>query len=152
MDQQLNDAVIDATKKTIKTFFDIEATNSKPQHAESVVPCEEMCAVIGLTGGYVGLIKVNCLISFAQRVSKFLMGEESPPGSKALKDCVGEFLNTIAGSAKRFFEGDTDPYLISIPTVVAGKNLRVYTMKGNSIAYIEFDIGGEKLTVEIVLK
>ena len=113
-------------KATMETYYAMMGTTikaGKPSLRNGRGICYDVSGVIGITGGVKGAVALSFPEASALKsVSRFL-GEEMTEVDDDVMDAIGELANIVAGYAKKFLT-DFD-ISISLPTVMAGKGLRI---------------------------
>lgn len=91
---------------------------------------QELSIVISFLGKLNGAFVFKCSKEFAVKLGSTMLGTEITPTD--VTDAVGEVLNMITGATKKHYsDGVEDPYKVSIPTAVLGKDY-VISLKANT--------------------
>ena len=81
-------------------------------------------AMVGLAGTLCGVLSIRCDASSAAAIASRMLGE--PVGSTSctdqLRDALGEICNMIAGNFKARVEGLQEKCMLSVPTVITGRD------------------------------
>ncbi|MEO7423588.1 MAG: chemotaxis protein CheX [Fibrobacteria bacterium] len=104
--------------ETFKTMLNTKVTPGKLILVKHVKIHQDICGIIGLSGGAKGSIILTFpRITALKAVSEFI-GEKVLAIDEVVKDAIGELANIVAGAAKK----DLAQYKISIslPTVIIG--------------------------------
>ncbi|MDR3237076.1 MAG: chemotaxis protein CheX [Spirochaetia bacterium] len=94
----------------------------------------EISAIIGFTGEARGAVVISMKKEPALKITDILTGHAHTDIDNEVIDATGEIVNIIAGNAKRGLE-ETFKLIISLPTIVRGKNHRI-TWPGESTRII----------------
>ncbi len=92
----------------------------------------DISSVIGLTGEAQGAIILSLKKDLAFKLSEILAQTAPTEMDENVTDAVGELINIIAGNVKRDLE-KMFRLVISLPTIVQGKNHSLLFSKCNSI-------------------
>jgi len=84
---------------------------------------EEYCVVIGFAGNMQGLITLKCSKKVAVQAASGMLGTEISPDEA---DAIGEILNMITGAIKSHLAVIDDPFKVAPPTIVSGKDYKVF--------------------------
>jgi chemotaxis protein CheX len=139
----VNDVLLDAAKEVFQTmiFLDIE----KSPDAKAVMEGDTLLASITFKGDLQGYLGICCDLSCAKTVAANMLNMNSvdPLGEQEVVDALGEVANMVMGRVKiRLLE--TLPNIeVSIPTVVAGQELRTSPGERSTKTLIPVRIGGQ---------
>lgn len=110
----------------------------------------EVSGIIGLAGETVGSVVVSFARETAVGMASRMAGRSYPALTNEVIDVVGEFVNIIAGNAKRDL---TDfRIVISLPGVIIGQATRIKWPDGVPVITIPFDSDLGSFTVNVSLK
>ena len=103
----------------------------------------DISGVIGLTGEARGAVVISMKDNLAMELTGILTGKVHQVLYDEVVDAVGELINIIAGNVKQELE-DTFRLVISLPTIITGKEHRVNWPEGQArVICIPFSIGEE---------
>ena len=155
MNQLLNKALEGATKEIFKSVLDWDVHNQSPvEKPIKDSAASETSVFISFVGELSGAITMKCANQFASLIASEMLGMPVEPGSDDMKDAVGELLNMIVGSTKTEYSSDSDPFKISIPTIIVGADYSIHIKAGptDMVTQIDFDCSGQKMSFDIFLK
>jgi chemotaxis protein CheX len=85
-------------------------------------------AMIGLAGDLCGVMSFRCTSASASRIAALMLNSNDPVPEEAVRDAMGEICNMVAGSFKARVMGLADQCMLSVPTVVTGKDYQLHSM------------------------
>jgi len=132
MDARVVNALIAAVVNTLKTLLNVTAAVGKPGILKEIKPKYDMVTVIGFSGGVEGNLIYSFNPSTALKIVSKMMGFEYESLDDLAMSAIGELGNMIAGALAMNLEKVGCRIVISPPTVVTGKNLKL-TVEGLAI-------------------
>ncbi|WP_448531449.1 chemotaxis protein CheX [Pseudothermotoga sp.] len=132
MDVRVVNALIAAVVNTLKTLLNVTAAVGKPGVLKEIKPKYDMVTVIGFSGGVEGNLIYSFNPSTAVKIVSKMMGFEYESLDDLAMSAIGELGNMIAGALAMNLEKVGCRIVISPPTVVTGKNLKL-TVEGLAI-------------------
>jgi len=132
MDVRVVNALIAAVVNTLKTLLNVTPVVGKPGILKEIKPKYDMVTVIGFSGGVEGNLIYSFNPSTALRIVSKMMGFEYESLDDLAMSAIGELGNMIAGALAMNLEKVGCRIVISPPTVVTGKNLKL-TVEGLAI-------------------
>jgi len=132
MDVRVVNALIAAVVNTLKTLLNVTPVVGKPGILKEIKPKYDMVTVIGFSGGVEGNLIYSFNPSTALRIVSKMMGFEYENLDDLAMSAIGELGNMIAGALAMNLEKVGCRIIISPPTVVTGKNLKL-TVEGLAI-------------------
>ena len=118
-----------------------------------ILDCNEVLALVGLSGDVRGAVMVNAPLHVAMRIVSGFLGEEVTCVNCDLMDAMGEIVNILAGAADAKIEGLRVE--LALPTVLAGKRTQFFAKAGHPFIVVPLeipDVGPFYLGVSIVPK
>jgi len=85
-------------------------------------------AMIGLAGDLCGVLSFRCTAESARRIAGLMLNSEGPVPEESVQDAMGEICNIVAGAFKARVTGLADQCMLSVPTVVTGKDYRLHSL------------------------
>ncbi|WP_448517027.1 chemotaxis protein CheX [Pseudothermotoga sp.] len=132
MDARVVNALIAAVVNTLKTLLNVTPSVGKPGLLKEIKPKYDMVTVIGFSGGVEGNLIYSFSPSTALKIVSKMMGLQYDNLDDLAMSAIGELGNMIAGALAMNLEKVGCRIIISPPTVVTGKNLKL-TVEGLSI-------------------
>jgi chemotaxis protein CheX len=116
---------VEVTLSTFKEFVGVEVSPMQPHYLEPEKGFEgDVSSVIGLSGAVRGAVIISMKAEVAMKLTDTLVGSHHTEIDADVVDVVGEVVNIIAGNIKpKVPKGDK--IVISIPTVIKGKELSI---------------------------
>lgn len=136
--------MFEAFVKAVEETFDVVVeASARPVDVKGEPPEDrprpkDVSAVIGFTGGYQGMVILSFPANVAAQIVERSIGE-IVIDEEEIADAVSEFLNMISGSAKRSLTAVGRPVNMSLPTVVIGRNHRVFQHTNQPCMRIDFE-------------
>jgi chemotaxis protein CheX len=112
----------------------------------------DISGVIGLSGAAEGTVVITLYWELAQQVISSIMGvttEEISP--ELLNDGIGEIINMISGSAKRYLTDTQFYFQLSLPTVILGWQHEIGHPESSNVAVLVFDYEDKSFAVQVSL-
>ncbi len=110
-----------------------------------------LVALIGFAGPWVGTGSFSCSPSMACRVADALLGTEHAAVEEDVLDAIAEMTNMILGNVKTELEEIIGPMLLSVPTVIFGRNFSTRSSMRQNWTVVTFEHGGETIEVKVCL-
>ncbi len=96
---------------------------------ESTLPrVADFTAMIGLAGSLCGVLSFRCGGESAALIAARMLGSDEHASQECIRDALGEICNMVAGSFKGRLSGIADQCMLSVPTVVSGKDYQLYPL------------------------
>ena len=148
MDKQLVRAAAVATQTVFKDLIGWEMhVDGITTNQGSAAGTPELNAVISFNGRKSGAFILHCTESLSAAMASTMLGLECEVGSADTKDAMGELLNMITGAVKNHYQSQSDPFKISVPTIVSGTNFSIHVKvdSENQVVSLGFrHVGGEE--------
>jgi chemotaxis protein CheX len=108
---------------------------------------------VGFTGEANGMVYVHMRETLAHALaSRMLSVEESVLDHEMVNDVVGELSNMIVGSVKSQLCDAGTPCVLTIPTIVRGRNLNIEQVGSAQRRVLGFSCANDRLLLELLLK
>ena len=85
-------------------------------------------AMIGLAGDLCGVLSFRCSNDSAARIAGKMLGTDESTSAECIRDALGEICNMVAGSFKAQLSDVAEQCMLSVPTVVSGKDYELYPL------------------------
>ncbi|HMD83760.1 MAG TPA: chemotaxis protein CheX [Terriglobia bacterium] len=85
-------------------------------------------AMIGLAGDLCGVLSFRCSHESAARIACRMLGTDENTSAECIRDALGEICNMVAGSFKAQVSDVAAQCMLSVPTVVSGKDYQLYPL------------------------
>ena len=153
---EISELVKESTERVFRSmvFIDVEGEIAT---GDLHIPGQNMTAMIGIAGAWVGLASIHCSESFAKRIGAAMMGmEQDNLSGEDVRDALGEVANMIAGDVKvkisETLPRDEKVFEQSVPSVICGQDCQIHTATDAPRYSVHFRGDGESFTVEMALK
>ena len=85
-------------------------------------------AMIGLAGDLCGVLSFRCGNNSAMLIAGKMLGTDEHVSDECVRDALGEICNMVAGSFKGQLSDIAEKCMLSVPTVVSGKDYYLYPL------------------------
>ena len=85
-------------------------------------------AMIGLAGDLCGVLSFRCSNESAGQIAGKMLGTDETTSAECVRDALGEICNMVAGSFKAQVSDVASQCMLSVPTVVSGKDYQLYPL------------------------
>jgi chemotaxis protein CheX len=150
MDATYITAFVESVQHVFSTMLQTEVKVAAPTIRDDSEPSFDVSSVISMSGDITGTVVLSFPTDCAERLVSVFIGMEVDADNEDFADAIGELINMIAGNAKVKFEGKT--VSIGIPSVVIGKNHRVFPHKDVPIIDIPCSCDFGQFVVEVGIK
>ena len=151
MDPQFAKPLTVAVKKAFESLIQMDISFDDPLIVESMPEDYDISAIIGLSGGIIGLFVLSFPTETAEKVvSAFAGSSISVNDREDLIDAVGELANIIMRSGRTKL--DCNDIAISSPSVVTGKQHCINTPSDNTIIRIPCHSSAGDFSVELSIR
>ena len=116
----------------------VAATRSNQTDGHS----SELIGTVSLVGKLGGTLVIYCEWQQAVRLAASMLGEEgSEPEADTVRDAMGEMVNQIGGTIKRYVGADGNEITLSPPVVVSGSPLAHSVRSTKQPLAVDLDLG-----------
>jgi chemotaxis protein CheX len=115
------------------------------------VMSRDFTAMIGLAGTLRGVLSLRCSSNVAYSLARLMLAEDTPASEDSVRDAFGELCNMVAGNFKAKIAGMADGCMLSVPTVITGKDLVIYSLSNGESIQLEFLLEGKPLELTLSL-
>jgi chemotaxis protein CheX len=143
---------ISSTKDVFSTMASMDVDFKQVYFQNEHRMLGDISGVIGLSGYAEGTVVITLYWDLAQQVISSIMGvtaEEISP--ELLNDGVGEIINMISGSAKRYLTDTSFYFQLSLPTVIIGWQHEIGHPDSSTVAVLIFDYEDKSFAVQVSL-
>ncbi|MBI4906825.1 MAG: chemotaxis protein CheX [Acidobacteria bacterium] len=149
---QIADLVRLATNDVFSTMLGLEL---KPLESFSVaepeLPPAGILSLIGFAGSWVGTGSMSCSTALACQLADALFMSPHSAVEEEVMDAVAEMTNMILGYVKTELEEILGPMMLSIPTVIYGRNFIKRSLHKREWLVVPFLSGEERLEIHICM-
>jgi chemotaxis protein CheX len=143
-------AQVDLLDQTIAEVFSMMMGISCVPTEDASSPSKEVTAVVGLAGSLSGAYVINVTDAAALHIAGALMGMPATEVDDMVKDSIGEVCNMLAGGWKGRFPQLASDCMLSVPTIVTGKDYRVHIQKPSVRLERKYTFGEHMLSISIL--
>lgn len=113
----------------------------------------DISGVMGTSeGGAEGLMMISAPREVAFKIAEGFLGIAPDDMDDDVKECMRELTNMVCGGAKAKLEGTPYFFMLSIPTVITGKQLKVHHKPDHECFMAEMAVDGVKFAIEVSMK
>lgn len=114
----------------------------------------QIAGAVGFIGRMSGVVYLYCTNSFARCITCHLLGleEKDIDSDEMVNDAVGEMANMIVGHIKSRLSDRGMPCVLTIPSIVRGKNFSVEPVSRTESKLFCFHCNEHQLLVEVLLR
>lgn len=136
-----------------REVFDVMVGTSLTVPAEPLPPLvPDFAAMVGIAGSLCGLVSVRTTTECARRIAAKMLGDDDVGAAEAAQDAFGEVCNMIAGSFKGRISGLADACALSVPTVIFGRDFKLFSLARGEHHEVTFEFEGKLLSVSLDLQ
>ena len=85
-------------------------------------------AMVGLAGDLCGVLCFRSSMTSASRIAAKMLGMDQCTSAESIRDALGEICNMVAGSFKAQLSDIATQCMLSVPTVVSGKDYELFPL------------------------
>ncbi|HTS71401.1 MAG TPA: chemotaxis protein CheX [Terriglobia bacterium] len=112
----------------VEVFQMMVGTSLEPADQSALACVADYTAMIGLAGDLCGVLSFRCSSGAAERIAAQMMGTDENISAECIRDALGEICNMVAGSFKAQVSDLAGQCMLSVPTVVSGKDYQMYSL------------------------
>ena len=136
----------DAIKEVIGVTF-----GESPEFCAPDVASKGMSAIIGISEGISGYLAIHLSPSDACTLAGTMLGDSYPEVDDIVCDAIGEMANMLGGSLKKFSGRYGEPFKISVPTIVRGKDYETHAAKDSEQVTIGVKVVSAGCSIQLVV-
>lgn len=136
-----HDVVERAARVVLETNAAAKIVGVKQSH-EADGTFSELIGTLSLVGKLGGTLVVYCQWQQAVRLAAAMLGEDgTEPEAETVRDAMGEMVNQIGGTIKRYVGADGNEIMLSPPVVVSGSPLSHCVRSSQKPLNVDLDLG-----------
>ncbi len=143
-----------SAEDAFQTMVFTAITCGVPQPKQPGFPVGAISGTIGITGTkFCGRLSLVFSTPIAEKFfrSMMMMDDTSPVNESEMKDAVGELANMVAGGAKARLQQNGMDFVISLPTVVTGKDHSLESPAGCTTMVVPITLFDGKFDMEFAM-
>ena len=118
--------LLESIKEVLGTTFGVS-----PEFIEPDESAKGMSAIIGISDGMSGYLAIHVSPEGACNIAGIMLGDSYTEVDDVVCDAIGELTNMLGGSLKKFSGRYGEPFKISVPTIVRGKDYETHAAKNS---------------------
>ena len=150
MDVRFINPFVIGIKNVFTTMLSTDILISKPRLKSSEEASADVSAIIGFSGAAQGSVALCFPLKTAVKIASTFAGADVNQEHPDFADALGELANMVAGQAKSRFDGVSAS--ISLPRVVAGKQLRLLESHTTPVLLLPCDSLLGRFATEVTMK
>ncbi len=136
-----HDVVERAARVVLETNASVKIVGATQSH-DTDGTFSELIGTLSLVGKLGGTLVVYCKWQQAVRLAAGMLGDvESEPEPDTVRDAMGEMVNQIGGTIKRYIGADGGEIMLSPPVVVSGSPLSHCVRSSQKPLTVDLDLG-----------
>lgn len=155
----IREAISKAVQDVFKTMIRRDITlRPKAAEAAPIITFPELHIMgnVGFVGKANGVVYLCLSEAFANFATGEMLGmspgEIQMHGFEVVKDAIGEVSNMTVGGFKNQLCDIGFPCMLTLPTIVRGRDMSVSALVGSTSYVYEFDCAGHRLVADIQIK
>ncbi len=108
-------------------------------------------SLVGIGGPWAGIGTVYCGTELALKLTSTMLMQDHSAVNDEVLDAMAELANMIVGNVKTLLEEELGPLVLSIPTVIYGRNYKALNGMGRSRIVVPFVVEGMQIWVKFCL-
>lgn len=118
--------------------------------AENVAEANlDITSMVGLAGQLCGMLSVRCTQKLAALMASKMLGTDPDAMGPEMADACGEVCNMVAGNFKNKISGLNDGCMLSVPTVVTGKDYNLRSLADYPALEVRLALEGMPIIVTL---
>jgi len=106
-------------------------------------------SMVGLAGKLCGILTFACSGKSATLMASKMLGVTAAEGSREVMDALGEICNMVAGNFKNKVAGLGEGCMLSVPTVVTGKNYSLHSLADSAALEVRLRFEGMPIVISL---
>jgi chemotaxis protein CheX len=144
--------VVSSTREVFSMMLGMEIEAGQTyEEAITTESFDGIVALVGIGGPWTGMGTVYCCTDLALKLAGTMFMNEQTVVNDEVMDSMAELANMIVGNVKTALEEELGPLVLSIPTVIFGRNYKALNGMGKSRVVVPFRVEGHSFEVKFVL-
>jgi chemotaxis protein CheX len=106
-------------------------------------------SMVGLAGKVCGILTFSCGGKSATLMASKMLGMKAAEGSREVLDALGEICNMVAGNFKNKIAGLGEGCMLSVPTVITGKNYSLHSLADSAALEVRLLFEGMPIVISL---
>lgn len=124
---------------------------ASPEFITPEASAKGMSSIIGISEGMSGFLAIHVSPEDACKVAGIMLGDTYPEVDDIVCDAIGEISNMLGGSLKKFSGQFDEPFKISTPTIVRGKDYETHAAEDAKRVIFGVKANSVCITVQLVI-
>ena len=136
---------------TIEVFELMASVRLQPLASSEGHPEGDTTAMVGMAGALCGMTLIRCSRQCAGKLAAKMLGGNVGTNQAAAGDALGELCNMVAGNFKAKFSTLADHCMLSVPTVIRGKDYSMQTQEPSETVVVALDYDGAAVWISLIV-
>jgi len=110
-------------------------------------PNMDITSMVGLAGRLCGMLSVRCTQKLGALIASKMLGTDPDSNGPEVADACGEVANMVAGNFKNKISGLNDGCMLSVPTVVTGRDYSLRSLADYPALEVRLQLEGMPIVV-----
>jgi chemotaxis protein CheX len=106
-------------------------------------------SMVGLAGKLRGILTFSCGAKAATLMASRMLGVPAAEGTREVLDALGEVCNMVAGNFKNKVPGLGEGCMLSVPTVITGKNYSMHSLADSAALEVRLLFEGMPIVISL---
>jgi CheY-specific phosphatase CheX len=153
MNKKFISALVHAVKQVFESMVGWDMTAKQLILGDQKNGKEDFSAIISFHGELCGAVVLAQTSETAGKIASHMLDVDATSDQEEIQDALGELLNMIVSVAKYNYNPDKDPFSISVPTIVIGKDysIHVKSEEKDQVSWLKFHANGGEESVRLRL-
>jgi chemotaxis protein CheX len=127
--EQTEQRLTEALDRAVAEVFEVMLGTSLRRTDQVALPrIADYTSMVGLAGDLCGVLSFRCGQRAAAQIAGKMLGTDEDTSDECIRDALGEISNMVAGSFKAQLSDLAQQCMLSVPTVVSGKDYQLYPL------------------------
>ena len=109
----------------------------------------DITTMVGLAGQLCGILTIRCTAKSAAQMASKMLGVDTEKAGPEMWDAVGEVCNMVAGNFKNKISGLGDGCMLSVPTVITGRDYNMHSLADSGALRADLVFEGSPLLIAL---
>ncbi len=146
--EELEASLKRALREIITTMFNCDVKILPVEEVDIIPP--GLSAIVGFGGKISGYVAIHLSPHSACVLASNLLGMKFDEMDEIVADAMGEMVNMLAGSLKKYASRNEDLFKISIPSIVYGRDYSTHAPKNAERLAVGVQAGGCSFEAQLV--
>jgi len=109
----------------------------------------DVTSMVGLASKVCGILTFSCGAQSAALMASKMLNAPAAEGSREVLDALGEICNMVAGNFKNKVAGLGEGCMLSVPTVITGRNYSLHTLADSPALEVRLLFEGMPIVISL---